>query len=70
MDGPGLDKSALAARNDSVHLRAEPTGHSFGDDLRYRMNETYGSEISDGFRAILLREENNVSRIDDVKIGG
>lgn len=34
VDNPGLDESALAARDNVIHLGAQPQGHSLHDDLR------------------------------------
>jgi hypothetical protein len=54
MDCSGLDESALAERHDIIHFRTKPACHSFCDDLRNHVDETDGSELSDGLRGRLF----------------
>ena len=69
MNGSGFYESALAMRDNLVHLRTKPAGHGFGDDLRDHMNEANGPEISDRFGAVSIGQKHNVGRVDDVEVG-
>ena len=68
MYGSCFDEGTLAARNNSIHLRTEPASHSFSDNLRDHVDEAYWPEIRDGFRTVLLWNEDDVSCVEDGEI--
>ena len=63
MYGSCFDEGTLAARNNSIHLRTEPASHSFSDNLRDHVDEAYWPEIRDGFRTVLLWNEDDVPEL-------